>query len=161
MIRASPGYLAELTARYAELARTGTSSFQPYGAVGSLILLNLSHALRWDPSPETMRVVIERGVAHEYTHFAQRAILGEGRVPAWFEEGQAVYQSMRQAGGGYVNIMRAAGGQRDGTGLRLWQINAATEQHIHEGGDEGVAVYGRGHAAVAMLAERYGYPATV
>src|SRR5262249_55494879 len=151
----------ELTAHYAQLARTGFSSFQQHSAAGSLILLNLSRALMWDPSPETMSASIERGVAHEYTHFAQRAILGEGSIPGWFEEGQAVYQSARQVGGGYANLSRAAGGQRDGTALRLWQLDAATEQHVHEGGEEGVAVYGRGYAAVAMLAERYGYPATV
>src|SRR5262245_31053475 len=68
---------------------------------------------------------------------------------------------MRHAGGGYVNLTRAAGNQLDSTGLRLWQLNAETDRHVHEGGAEGVAVYGRGYAAVALLAERYGYPATV
>src|SRR5262249_39875533 len=150
LMRAPPEYLAELTARYAELARAGSSTFVSFSAVGSLVLLNLSRALTWDPSPETIRAGIERSVAHEYTHFAQRAILGEGGIPSWFEEGQAVYQSMRHAGGGYVNLTRAAGNQLDSTGLRLWQLNAETDRHVHEGGAEGVAVYGRGYAAVAL-----------
>jgi hypothetical protein len=159
--RGDDDFLAQVTSTYEQLARRGAGSFDQFTATGSLIVLNLSRTLRWEGSSEGVRAAIGRKTIHEYTHFAQRGILGKGSAPRWFKEGQAVHQERRFAGRSAENLLDAMIAEKDGTAPRLSELIHEPTWGAEEAGDHTAVVYGRGYATYAFLVERFGFPTTV
>lgn len=119
---------------------------------GAFILLNVRSS-----QPETLR----RRIAHEYTHFVQSAAAGTlDAYPLWFLEGQAELQMERLAGLDWDRRGDATRRQSNGTAPHLADLITEfdwsdTEARLGNG------VYSRAYAAVAYIAERWGYAATV
>jgi hypothetical protein len=155
----SPEWLAERVRGYEHLAQAGVSSFYSSTYAGSVILLNLSSPLRWDSSPQVVRAALARTVAHEYTHFAQRSILGQGVLPAWFEEGQAAYWSQQFMGGTYDSLLNyeTPGSVPPRLSQLVGDVDWSTQEHPAPESDP----HRRGYGAVAYLSARYGFPATL
>ncbi|HEY7061910.1 MAG TPA: hypothetical protein VII06_10540 [Chloroflexota bacterium] len=140
-------------------ARSGTSTFEGFSANGSLILINLSLQVRQDPNGLTLPATIDTLVLHEYTHFVQRGLLGNGQAPAWFIEGQAVYQQHQVAG--TEDLVQAARARRAGKASRLIDLARFPQDSAHEPGDfDSDGIYTRGYAGVAFLIAHYGFAAT-
>ncbi len=140
-------------------ARSGTSVFQAFSATGSLILINLSVLSSQDPNGLVLPASINTLVLHEYTHFVQRSLLGNGQAPAWFVEGQAVYQQHHVAG--TEDLVQAARARRTGKASRLTNLVQFPQDSTHEPGDfDGDGIYVRGYAGVAFLVAHHGFAAT-
>jgi hypothetical protein len=128
---------------------------------GSTILVNLAGEFSRQQPPGAVRASIQKIVAHEYTHAAQHALLGDGEIPRWFEEGQAMYQEYRAFGHPYVDLRYAAQWQHDGKAFRLGDLTQWKDWDEREHTDGTRPIYNRSYAVVAFLVERYGFPATV
>ncbi|MFN8556775.1 MAG: hypothetical protein U0531_05300 [Dehalococcoidia bacterium] len=118
------------------------------------MLLNLTQ----NPDPTTLT----RRLAHEYTHFAQSAIGGTlDAYPMWFLEGHAEFQMERLAGRDIDHRLDAARRDRAGTAPRLRDLVTPEQWTASEARLGSDAVYSRAYSAVAYIAERWGYPATL
>jgi hypothetical protein len=154
-----PDAVARWTDGRIRLLKAGASVFESVSAAGSMILLDLIFKLQWDPSPAAMHASLTRSLAHEYTHFAQHSILGQGAVPAWFEEGQAMYWAHEFMGGTDEYFLPAT--SLSGTPPRLSQLVHRTDWSIHDALDTELDPHSRGYAAVSYLVDQYGFGTTV
>lgn len=104
--------------------------------------------------------LIDTKLAHEYTHVAQNGAGADGEFPIWFIEGQAAFQEDRNGKPRFDYMGTATSDQRKGTAPRLADIATHEGWHARERSDGSMPVYSRGYAAIAYLAQRYGFPAT-
>jgi hypothetical protein len=156
-----PEAVARWAASGVHLMQAGTSWFEAVSGTGSMIVLNLNLGFRqrWDPSPEAMRAAIDGTLAHEYTHFAQHTILGNGSVPAWFMEGQAEMWAGQLVGGTYERLPVFR--EPNSTPPRLAELASGMDWASHDRLDPATDPHAQGYGALAYLADRYGFPATV
>jgi hypothetical protein len=123
-------------------------------ARGMVIRLNLTGI----PDAAALR----RRLAHEYVHFLQAAAGGTlDAYPMWFLEGQAEYEMERLAGREQGRLAEAAGRARADAAPRLPELVTAADWAAAEARLGADAVYAHAYGAVAFLAERWGYEATV
>lgn len=136
------------------VAEDGRSLTMLTPARGVFVLINLTRS----PDPDTLR----RRLAHEYTHFVQSAAGGTlDAYPMWFLEGSAEFQTERLAGADRDRRADAARRERDGGAPRLTDLATPDAWAAAETALGSDAVYSRAYSAVAFIAERWGYTATV
>jgi hypothetical protein len=120
---------------------------------GMFVVLNLTDA----PPQEALL----RRLAHEYTHFAQAAVVGTlDALPLWFLEGQAEFQMERLAGSDWDRLADAARRERAGTAPRLTEL-VTGDQWASAEALYGNTVYSRAYSAILYLTQRWGYSAPV
>jgi hypothetical protein len=138
--------------RNRDVTEQGRPSFFDDPLGGGVLQIQLSDRQR--ENVESMRDFM----VHEFTHFAQTAILNGNRgdkIPKWFFEGQANYQARRSTQRPTVGVIAARHDLLSGQSPRLAEISVWADWDRREavGLNE---VYSRATAAVSMLVERQG-----
>jgi hypothetical protein len=158
--RSAPEGLGEDHARRARAGR----SYLGQNQYGNLLVLLLFGERGFDPQGPTpwLRTALDRRLGHEYTHFAQLAIGDSRSMPWWLFEGQAIHMEHQIVGASAsVDLATALGVLREGRTARVADLTRQDQWFGHEQRLGESAVYSRGYAAVAFLAERHGFPTTV